>query len=105
MSERMTDERLAFLLIQPECNWPDSWEWACCHRELLIALKAERELVQAIEQGGYELKQHIAELQATIKRVKEVRNEMDWIERQMDWADPESRNYWKSQLDKALEQK
>ena len=42
-----------------------------------------------------QLEERIAELEATIKRVKEVRHEMDY-------ADPKSRNHWKSQLDKAL---
>ena len=44
-------------------------------------------------------------LKAKLDAVAKVRNKMDWIECQMDWANPESRNYWKSQLDKALEQK
>ena len=71
MGERMKGERLAFLLQQPECNWPES--------ELLQALIAERGYVAELEaeQKGDRIAidgmaKDLTKLEAQINAMKEL---------------------------------
>jgi len=92
----MTDERLAEIEHQSTFEYGESDAYELCD-ELLQALKAERDRIEVLEHEVAMWRKHVPELEATIKRVKEVRHEMDY-------ADPKSRNHWKSQLDKALQE-